>query len=280
MAFLEAQTRCLVHYDKYNSSFTVEEAEYGTYYGFTLDGDQLYVEGSTFTIHHNSGKSRGNLEDVIKHLLLVPNARVVVTARTYPALDSTFIKEFYSMFPEKLVRRKNEQKKEITLTNNSELIFRSFDDPTKLKSMNVTKAVIVEASDVPLLGLYNASVPLTEYSAMIPELDVRAMWLSTMIMVSGRRSMPMMRVVLIWKRTGRWMVKNFLLDSGTGSSMVTPITRGIALKMIEIMKSIRRWCQLMRTHSYLLITRRNKRGERAKPTSNNSTKVVLTSVIT
>ena len=34
----------LVHYDKYNSSFTVEEAEYGTYYGFTLDGDQLYVE--------------------------------------------------------------------------------------------------------------------------------------------------------------------------------------------------------------------------------------------
>jgi hypothetical protein len=118
-----------------------------------------------------SGKSRGNIEDVIKHVLLIPSARVCVTARTYPALESTFIREFYSMFPAKLVKSKNDQKHEITLTNGSEIIFRSFDDPTKLKSMNLTMAVIVEASDVPYAGFTMLQSRLRNTAAMIPYVD-------------------------------------------------------------------------------------------------------------
>ncbi len=119
-----------------------------------------------------SGKSRVDIEDVIKHVLLIKNARVAVTARTYPALQSTFIKEFDSIFPEKLVRRKNEQKHEIILTNGSEIIYRSFDDPTKLKSMNLTMAVIVEASDVPYSGFTMLQSRIRNTHAAIPELDI------------------------------------------------------------------------------------------------------------
>lgn len=119
---------------------------------------------------YGSGKSRANIEDVIKHLLLVPKARVCVTARTYPALEATFVKDFYSMFPKVLVKSKNEQKREMTLTNGSELIFRSFDDPTKLKSMNLTKAVIIEASDVPESSLDMLQSRIRNTAAMIPEL--------------------------------------------------------------------------------------------------------------
>ena len=163
-----------------------------------------------------SGKSRGNLEDVIKHLLLIPNARVVVAARTYPALDSTFIKEFYSMFPEKLVRRKNEQKKEITLTNNSELIFRSFDDPTKLKSMNVTKAVIVEASDVPYSGFTMLQSRLRNTAAMIPELDVRGNVVKYYDNGEWKTKYAYdARSINLETNPDAGWVKSFLLDSGT-----------------------------------------------------------------
>lgn len=118
-----------------------------------------------------SGKSRGDIEDVIKHLLLIPNARVCIAARTYPALEGTFVKEFYSMFPAKLVRRKNDQKHEISLTNGSEILFRSFDDETKLKSMNLTMAVIVEASDVSYNAFMMLQSRIRNTAAMLPELD-------------------------------------------------------------------------------------------------------------
>jgi superfamily II DNA or RNA helicase len=38
------------------TGFQVEPVGNGTYHGFTLDGDHLYLDG-TFTVHHNSGKT-------------------------------------------------------------------------------------------------------------------------------------------------------------------------------------------------------------------------------
>ena len=38
------------------TSFTIEEAGMGPYYGFELDGDHLYLTAD-FTVHHNSGKN-------------------------------------------------------------------------------------------------------------------------------------------------------------------------------------------------------------------------------
>lgn len=120
---------------------------------------------------YGSGKSKSNIEAVIKHVLLIPNARVCVAARTYPALEGTFVKEFYSIFPAKLVRRKNDQKHELSLTNGSEILFRSFDDETKLKSMNLTMAVIVEASDVNYNAFTMLQSRIRNTAAMLPELD-------------------------------------------------------------------------------------------------------------
>jgi hypothetical protein len=151
----------------------VKTSDYAEYYGFEVDKDNLYVEANNYSIIHNSGKSRTDIEDVIKHILLIPNARVCVAGRTYPALESTFIREFYSIFPKKLVRSKNDQKHEVRFTNGSEILFRSFDDPTKLKSMNLTMAVIVEASDVPLSGFEMFQTRIRNTAAMIPETDAQ-----------------------------------------------------------------------------------------------------------
>lgn len=120
---------------------------------------------------YGSGKSAIDIQYVIKHLFLIPKARVCVCGRSYPALESTFLEEFKNIFPDKLLKSKNEQKREYVLTNGSVLMLRSFDDPTKLKSMNLTLVVIVEASDVPESGFEMMKSRLRNTSALIPEYD-------------------------------------------------------------------------------------------------------------
>ena len=121
---------------------------------------------------YGSGKSIVDIQYVIKHLLLIPKSRVCVCGRTYPALESTFCEEFFSIIPDKLIKRKNDQKREYILTNGSVLLIRSFDDPTKLKSMNLTLVVIVEASDVPSSGFEMMQSRIRNTAALIPEYDV------------------------------------------------------------------------------------------------------------
>ena len=121
---------------------------------------------------YGSGKSAVDIQYVIKHLCLIPKARVCVSGRSYPALESTFVEEFKGIFPDKLLKSKNEQKKEYTFTNGSVLLIRSFDDPTKLKSMNLTLVVIVEASDVPESGFDMMKSRLRNTAALIPEYDL------------------------------------------------------------------------------------------------------------
>lgn len=166
-----------------------------------------------------TGKSRVNIEDVIKHLTLIPGSRVCVAARTYPALESTFIKEFYSMFPDKLIKRKNDQKHELTLTNGSELLFRSFDDPTKLKSMNLTMAVIVEASDVIYEGFTMMQSRIRNTAAMIPEYDLNGdpllVWDVNRRAYRPKYRIDTRHISLETNPDSGWVKKNFLLDAGT-----------------------------------------------------------------
>lgn len=188
------------------------------FYGFTLDGDQLYIDGGTFTVQHNSGKSRVDIEDLTKHVLLIPGARVGVAARTYPAMESTFVKDFYAIFPDKLVKRKNDQKHELTLTNGSEIIFRSFDDPTKLKSLNLTMVVIVEASDVPHEGFTMMQTRLRNNNAMIsethPDGTVVTYWDEKTQVYKVKYRVDARHINLETNPASNWVKSNFLLEAG------------------------------------------------------------------
>jgi phage terminase large subunit len=168
---------------------------------------------------YGSGKSRANIEDVIKHIMLIPNARVAVTARTYPALEATFVKEFYSIFPEKLVRRKNDQKHELQLTNGSEILFRSFDDETKLKSINLTMAVIVESSDVNYAAFTMLQSRIRNTAAMIPEVDANGepvmQWDPNQQIFKPKYRIDARHINLETNPDSGWVKTKFLLDSGT-----------------------------------------------------------------
>lgn len=189
---------------------TFEATEYQAVY---LKRPERYKMGAG---GFGTGKSRTNLEAVMKHLCLIPQARVAVAAKTYPILDGTFKKEFYAMFPKRLVRSKNESKREMQLTNGSELLFRSFDDPIKFKSMNLTLALMVEGSDVLYKNFEMLQSRIRNMAACIPEYDEFGNVVTYYDKLS-KKHRPVIkwdaRQILIETNPDSGWVKKFLLDS-------------------------------------------------------------------
>lgn len=79
-----------------------------------------------------------------------PNGRGLVGAQTYPQLDQTCKKQVIDMLPKELIAYFNESKGVMILTNGYEILFRSFDDEQKLRSLNLCHAWIEEANGTSL----------------------------------------------------------------------------------------------------------------------------------
>lgn len=67
------------------TGFTVESVGRGSFFGFLLDGDQLYVDGH-FVVHHNSGKTPV-LATICKDAVMQWNGRVLVLAHVKELLQ-------------------------------------------------------------------------------------------------------------------------------------------------------------------------------------------------
>lgn len=80
--------------------------------------------------------------------LSTPNGVGLVGASTYPQLERTSKKQILDMIPEEFIESYNKKDNILTLTNGYEIMFRSFDDEQKLKSLNLCHAWIEEANGV------------------------------------------------------------------------------------------------------------------------------------
>lgn len=98
---------------------------------------------------YGTGKTRGDIEDQMKSSFITPNGRSLLGAPTMPQLNSTLRNDLESVMPLDFIKKVNLQQNTFELINNHEYLYRSFDDPNKLKSLNLTRATIVEASDSP-----------------------------------------------------------------------------------------------------------------------------------
>lgn len=168
-----------------------------------------------------SGKSRIDIEKVMSHLTLIPNARVVVAARTYPAIEATFVKDFFSLMPKRLLRKKNEMKHEWVFTNGSELILRSFDDPVKLRGINATMFVLLEASNIPFEGFELAQNRIRNAAALIPLCDADGNVVQRYD-EKARAMRPVYahdarKILIETNPDAGWVKKKFLVDSSTVS---------------------------------------------------------------
>lgn len=103
-----------------------------------------------------SGKSLAIIEDVIKHVLITPGAYVGVIGFTFRQIRRNFIKDFNEIMPVKLMQVQKNQKVPgfnasemlYTLKNGSKIELITADMESKVRGLNASKIVILEASNV------------------------------------------------------------------------------------------------------------------------------------
>ena len=96
---------------------------------------------------YGTGKTTVSREDVYKHCFITPNANVLIAANVRPQYEQTIKRELEADLPLNFIRYVNNQKEYIELINGARIMFRPLDDPDKLRSLNLTMAVILEASE-------------------------------------------------------------------------------------------------------------------------------------
>lgn len=97
---------------------------------------------------YGTGKTTTSIEMVEKHILITPNANVLIGAQVMSQYQQTFQRDFEADFPKAFVKAVNTQKSYVDFKNGARLIYRPFNDPDNLRSYNLTMFVILEASEV------------------------------------------------------------------------------------------------------------------------------------
>lgn len=108
--------------------------------------DQTKFKG--FFGGYGSGKTVSTCQDVIHHILTTPNGLTLIGAQTFPQLEQTAMKEFFDWFPQDLIFHYSKQKNYVDVVNGHRVLFRTLDDETKARSLNLTCFWIEEANTV------------------------------------------------------------------------------------------------------------------------------------
>lgn len=95
-----------------------------------------------------TGKTLTSREEILKHVLLTPNANVLVGAEIVPQYEQTIKRELESDLPNSFVKGYSVQKSYIDLINGARIMYRPFYNADNLRSLNLTMFVMVEASEV------------------------------------------------------------------------------------------------------------------------------------
>lgn len=83
----------------------------------------------------------------MKHMLITPNANVVVGANVAHQYEQTIKRELENDIPKSFIKNSSVQKNYIDLNNGARLMWRSLDDAGKLRSLNLSMFVIIEGSE-------------------------------------------------------------------------------------------------------------------------------------
>lgn len=95
-----------------------------------------------------SGKTYSLCVEALIASLKYPNNFGLIGTQTYPQLEDTTMKTFFEVTPYWLIKNYEKQRKKVTLVNGSQIIFRSFDKESKLRSLTLGFYAIDEASTV------------------------------------------------------------------------------------------------------------------------------------
>lgn len=109
---------------------------------FHMDKTKYKMYGGGF----GSAKTSTCAAEFITLAMATPKGRGLVGAHTYPQLEQTAKKQILDMLPSELIHEYNKKDNIITLTNGYEIMFKSFDDEQKLRSLNLCHIWMEEAN--------------------------------------------------------------------------------------------------------------------------------------
>jgi phage terminase large subunit len=117
-----------------------------------LPHQSKFIDSQKRYVLNSGGVGSGKTWTIcLKSILLAiryPGIFILLGAQTYPLLRDTTLREFLNIIPDGLIKSYNKTEQHFQFKNGSEVIFRSFDDPNKLKSLNLGACGIEEMTDV------------------------------------------------------------------------------------------------------------------------------------
>lgn len=111
---------------------------------------QVHLDSHLYVMNaggYGTGKTLTTRQEVYKHAFITPNANILIGANITAQYEQTIKRDIEADLPKILVSKVNAQKSYIDLVNGARIMFRPFDDPDKLRSLNLSMFVIIEASE-------------------------------------------------------------------------------------------------------------------------------------
>ena len=122
---------------------------------------------------YGSGKTLTSRQEIYRHILVTPNANVLIGAKITAQYEQTIKRDIEQDLPLELVQHISVQQSYIDLINGARIMFRPFDDPDKLRSLNLSMWVIVESSEVDPDIYHQLKTRLRNHAAFTPTHDWR-----------------------------------------------------------------------------------------------------------
>lgn len=174
---------------------------------------------------YGGGKSLSVVKDVEKHLLITPNAYVAVIGNTYNLIERNFKKDFDEDFPIRFMKVTSGQKQPgyqakerlYTLRNGAQVQLITADATEKLRGLNATKIVLLEASNTMFPIFDNVKSRARNNAASIFKTDSKGNVVYELDPVTGDE-VPVIKyhwqnIVLESNPENNWIKKDFLLKS-------------------------------------------------------------------
>lgn len=114
---------------------------------------------------YGTGKTKTSEKEIEKHILITPNANILLGANITSQYEQTILRDFEKSFPQAFLEGRSQQKGYIDFINGARLMLRPFDDPDKLRSNNYSLVIMLEASEIQADAFHQLKTRLRNMSA-------------------------------------------------------------------------------------------------------------------
>lgn len=120
-----------------------------------------------------TGKTYTSRQEIYKHAFITPNANILVCANVAKQYEQTIKRDIENDIPKDFVKAYSVQKQHMDLINGARIMYSPLDDPDKLRSLNLSMFIIIEASETSGDSFSTLKTRARNLAATVPLLDTQ-----------------------------------------------------------------------------------------------------------